>query len=120
MEERSLDSASRNWLYLYCSAIIGNKGLYLFYFEKELVGIGESRTWFEKNSSFLGVIVSPAFRLKGIGTFIISYLIDLSLSIGKDIYTSVEANNISSNILMEKLGFDSKYQILTLKLNHLE
>ncbi len=116
LEEKSLEGAPRDWLFFYCTAVIENKGLYLFYIDDNFVGVGEARTWFKKGSSFLGVIVAPEFRSNGIGEFIISYLIELGLKDNLNILTSVEASNISSNKLMKRLGFDNKHQILDIKL----
>ena len=118
LEEKSLNDVTQDGLLVYCKAIIEKKGLYLFYRNRSFVGVGEARTWFKKGSCFLGVIVAPKFRSRGIGKFIISYLIQLRLEDNLNILTSVEEANINANELMESLGFENKFQILNMKLHY--
>ncbi|MBK5202032.1 MAG: hypothetical protein JJE21_10970 [Spirochaetaceae bacterium] len=116
LEEKSLDGATRDGLLIYCKSIIEKKGLYLFFINRSFVGVGESRTWYKKGSTFLCVIVAPKFRSKGIGEFIISYLIKLGLKDNLSILTSAKETSINSNKMLESLGFENKSQILNMKL----
>ena len=116
LETKSLINPSKQWLYFYCTAVIENKGLYLFYKDDVCVGIGENRTWFKEDCSYLGVIVLPEYRSQGIGRYIISYLIELGLKENRNILASVEASNESSNKMLNRLGFEDNFQILKVRL----
>jgi ribosomal protein S18 acetylase RimI-like enzyme len=79
----------------------------------QIVGFGQLARWGSRTAEISDLVVSAAWRGRGIGTAIVTNLIDLARRQG---FTSVEIGAVESNIpalsLYERLGFTEYKRVL--------
>ena len=62
----------------------------------------------------IGMVVSPAYRRKGYGTYLLNRAKTIALEWGKTPICSCEKDNIGSVKSIHNCGFVSKYQLLSI------
>lgn len=89
-------------------------GLFLYKNEtEELVGIGIMKriiTW--KNDFDIGMVVSPRYRRRGLGSAIVAHLREHCISKGYHPVCGCSADNEASKRSLEKAGFVCDYRLL--------
>ncbi len=87
----------------------------IFLFEKEdsLVGFGiYSPVIRGRNDYDIGMLITPEFRHKGYGTFIIHYLVNFCRQNGWNANAGCAAENTASRKCLEKAGFVTRHRLL--------
>lgn len=89
------------------------KGTYLFYHEKEFIGIGTIFNVHSSDKFFdIGVCVKPEHRKKGYGAQIVLQLKNLCYENNQKPICGCAADNIASKKTLEKAGFFSRHTLL--------
>lgn len=87
----------------------------IFLFEKDgsLVGFGIFSPVFQgRNDYDIGMLITPAYRNQGYGTFIIHYLVNFCRQNGWNANAGCAAENIASRKCLEKAGFVTRHRLL--------
>ena len=110
----SLD-ASKEWLSGYLQRLIGKGEVFSFENNGEIIGACEVR----RSSTYIeiadiGMIVSPAFRKQGYGTFLLDQAKLIAMRWNKIPICSCEKANIGSLKSILNSGFISKYMLLSI------
>lgn len=87
--------------------------IYLFSTDNETAGIGIISQIIPAQPYYdIGMGVAPAFRARGVGTYIISYLKNLCDTNGWTAVCGCDAENIGSRLTLQKAGFVPHYRML--------
>ena len=107
--------ASVEWLHGYLNGLIEKGEVFSFERDGKIIGACEVR---RSNSSLyyadIGMIVSPDFRKKGYGTFLLNQAKSIAIKWGRTPICSCEKKNIGSFRSIQNCGFASKYQLLAI------
>lgn len=107
--------APKEWLRCYLGDLIEKEELFLLETDNKTIGTFEVR----KNLSApgfadIGMVVSPDFRQKGYGTYLLSRAKKIAAEKGNTPICSCEKDNIGSVKSIYNCGFVSKYQLLSI------
>jgi GNAT superfamily N-acetyltransferase len=92
---------------------IQKQQIFLFEKESDLVGFGIYSPVYPDRLDFdLGMLIVPAYRHQGYGTFIIHHLINFCRQNSWKFSAGCDINNISSRKCLEKAGFIARYRLL--------
>ena len=107
--------APKEWLAGYISRLINKGEVFVLGKGEEIIGtceIRESRS--APEFADLGMIVSPKFRKRGYGTYLLSEAKRIAKERGKEPICSCEIENMGSLKSIQKCGFVSLYQLLSI------
>lgn len=97
----------------YLKRLIDAGGLLLVKYEGAIIGTGEYRVSKNtENVANVGMTVSEAYRKKGLGAYILSYIRELCLSKGYVTICGCDTDNIASRKAIEKVGYKSYHKVL--------
>jgi len=107
--------APKEWLMGYIGNLINKTEIFSLENNSEIIGACEVRN---SNSapSFadIGMVVSPDFRRKGYGTYLLNLAKNIAIEKGKTPICSCEKDNVGSVKSIQNCGFVSNYQLLTI------
>ncbi len=102
------------WLKDYYTKLISKRGLYFFIKNNEILGTGETRKSISsKNIMNIGVTVSSNHRRKGLATYIINTMREISNKQGYKTICSTTIDNIGSQKTLSKCGYELYHKIYT-------
>lgn len=105
---------SGEWLIPYYTRLINNKGLILFTLDEEIIGTGEIRPSISSEKyANLGVSVSCDYRKKGVASYIINTIRQISNNKGYSTICSTSIDNIGSQKTLTKCGYKCYHKIYT-------
>lgn len=107
--------APKEWLTGYIGGLIKRKEVFVFEKDNKIIGTCEVRKS-ETATDFadIGMIISPDFRRKGYGTYLLHKAKTIALEKGKIPICSCEKGNIGSLKSIHNCGFVSKHQLLSI------
>ena len=108
--------APKEWLKEYINNLINRHDIFVFEKDTEILGTCEVRR--NENNPLIaniGMIVSPAYRRKGLGTFLLGKAKEMAIKRNKQPICSCERDNIGSLKSIQKNGFRSIHQILLME-----
>lgn len=100
------------WLKPYLSNLINNAGLMLLISDNTIIGTGEYRL--SKSSqgiANIGMTIDKGYRKKGLGAYVLSYMKDYCNQIGYETICGTDVDNIASQKVIEKSGFECYHKI---------
>ena len=102
------------WLIPYYTRLINNKGLILFVLNEEIIGTGEIRPVINsKKHVNIGVTVSCDYRKKGVATYIINVIREISNIKGYKTICSTTIDNTGAQKTLAKCGYKCYHKIYT-------
>jgi len=102
----------KEFLLWYVDNWVQNKGLYIFYQNNEICGVGELRLYPEEHATgFLGVLVSEEKRHEGIGSYILSQMRLIAREKGLLPVCSSENLNPAADKTIRRSGFTPVHRI---------
>ena len=107
--------APKEWLVNYVGKLIEKREIFFLENKDEIIGTCEvriSRT--APKFADIGMVVSPSYRRKGYGTYLLYKAKGIALERGKIPICSCEKDNIGSIKSINNCGFVSIYQLLTI------
>ncbi len=107
--------APREWLLGYIGELIERREIFSLENDNEIIGTCEVRkSTTAPEFADIGMVVSPDFRRKGYGTYLLNKAKIIALEWGKFPICSCEKDNIGSLRSIQNCGFISMYQLLTI------
>jgi predicted acetyltransferase len=107
--------APKEWLTNYIGELIEKKELFFLKNRDEIIGTCEIRkSTTAPEFADIGMIVSPDFRRKGYGTYLLNKAKTIALEWGKTPICSCEKENVGSLKSITNCGFVSKYQLISI------
>jgi predicted acetyltransferase len=108
--------ASREWLNGYLANLVKKKEICLLEENDEILGVCEIRkSESDPTVTDLGMVVSPAHRKKGIGTYLLGKAKDIALQRETSPICSCEKDNIGSLKSIQNNGFRTVHQMLLME-----
>lgn len=105
--------APKDWLNGYLGALIGQGAIFVLEKDAEVIGACEVRISKSKpNIADLGMVISPDFRKKGYGSYLLNKAKAIALEWQKIPICSCEKENIGSQKAIQNCGFVSQHQLL--------
>lgn len=116
--ERAATGAPLEFLNAYISARISAGELRMHEVNGEIAGIGELRDdGVNAGYAHLGVIVGEASRGQGLGTSIMSYLVQEASRQGLTPLCSTDPSNVGAQRVIERVGFRARHRVLRVALS---
>lgn len=105
-----------DWLQQYFEELIEKRGVYLFFKDNVVVGLGEIRVRDHQGCvAYVGMAVSKKYRKQGIGTHILSYITNEAVKRGLKPVCGTDHENLSSQRTILKVGYYPYHRALKLK-----
>ena len=107
--------APATWLFSYIGDLIDKNEIYVLEKEDHIIGTCEVRKSIANPKyADIGMIVSPDFRKQGYGAFLLNEAKNIAIKMNKTPICSCEKDNIGSMKSIQKCGFASLYQLLSM------
>ena len=109
--------APKEWLVGYIGGLIEKKEIFCLENNDKIIGTCEIRKSTTLGFADIGMVVSPDFRRKGYGTYLLNKAKKIALEREMTPICSCEKENIGSIKSIHNCGFVSKYQLLSISFN---
>ena len=107
--------APKDWLVGYIGGLVEKKEIFSLENNEEIIGTCEVRKSTTAPAfADIGMIVSPDYRQKGYGTYLLNTAKNIALKWGKIPICSCEKDNVGSLKAITNCGFVSRYQLLSI------
>jgi len=107
--------APKEWLVGYIGGLIEKGEIFSLKDGNEIIGTCEVRKSITAPKyADIGMVVSPDYRRKGYGTYLLNKAKTLALEWGRTPICSCEKNNVGSIKSINNCGFVSMYQLLSI------
>ncbi|MFK7772295.1 MAG: GNAT family N-acetyltransferase [Saprospiraceae bacterium] len=107
--------APKEWLTGYVGGLIEKKEIFFLEHDDKIIGTCEVRkSTTTPEFADIGMVVSPDFRRKGYGTYLLNKAKTIAIDSGKIPICSCEKDNVGSIKSINNCGFVSMYQLLSI------